>query len=112
MIYFKKNMYYLRRKKAMTLKEISLEMGFSTSQWNNYELGFSFPKFLDLIKISEYFDITESELIHVDLESNELNAQKEEKNLDKIILLQNKIIKIQEEKINELEMNITLLKKL
>lgn len=111
MIYFKKNMSYLRSKKSMTLKEISSEMGFSTSQWNNYELGISFPKFLDLIKISKYFDITESELIHVDLEINQLIAQNEEKSLDKIILLQNKLINIQEEKINELEMVIKQLKK-
>lgn len=111
MIYFRKNLYFLRSKKLMTLKKISKEIGFTSSQWNNYELGLSFPKFLDLIKISEYFDIPESDLIHKNLELNNLTSQKEEINQDETILLQNKIIKMQEEKIKDLEMEILRLKK-
>ena len=111
MIYFRKNLYFLRSKKLMTLKKISKEIGFTSSQWNNYELGLSFPKFLDLIKISEYFDIPESDLIHKNLELNNLTSQKEEINQDETILLQNKIIKMQEEKIKDLEMELLRLKK-
>ena len=111
MIYFKENMFYLRKKKTMTIKELSIDIGFSTSQWNNYELGLSFPKFLDLIKISKYFEISESDLIHVDLKLNELISKKEEEDYENIVMLQNKLIKIQDEKINKLENDITLLKR-
>jgi transcriptional regulator with XRE-family HTH domain len=70
MIYFQKNLSFLRSKKKLTLNKIASELVFSASQWNNYELGFSFPKFLDLIKISKYFEISESTLIHTDIQSN------------------------------------------
>lgn len=112
MIYFKKNISYLRNEKSMTLKEISADAGFSTSQWNNYELGFSFPKFLDLIKISKYFDVSESDLIHFDLQikkiTEEINTKVEQNN---IITLQNKLIKIQEEKISNLQIELINCKK-
>jgi transcriptional regulator with XRE-family HTH domain len=111
MNYFKKNIHFIRSKKELTLKEMSLKIGFTASQWNNYELGYSFPKFLDLIKISKYFGISESDLIHKDLERIEQTSLNEEKNQDEIILLQSKIIKMQEEKINDLEVKLTCLKK-
>ena len=96
----------------MTLNKIASELGFSASQWNNYELGFSFPKFLDLIKISNYFEVPESILIHTDIQSKPMDTTEEsEKNKESIISLQSKIIKMQEEKINELEIKITHLKK-
>ena len=111
MIYFRKNLLYLRAKKSMTLNQIANEIGFTASQWNNYELGNSFPKFLDLIKISKYFNISETDLIHIDLQSIgmfEINSGLE--NQEDINLLQNKLIKMQEEKINRLEMEIQQLK--
>lgn len=110
MIYFKKNLCYLRSKRKMTLRALSKEIGFSLSQLNNYELGLSFPKFLDLIKISKYFEVSESDLIHKNLELNYINSRKEEKNQEEIICLQNKIIKIQDEKIKELEIEVNNLK--
>ena len=110
MIYFQKNLYFLWSKKAMTLKEISEKTNFTPSQWNNYELGLSFPKFLDLIKISKYFEIPESDLIHKDLETNCITSLKEQSNQNEIISHQNKIIKMQEEKINELKKEIIHLK--
>ena len=41
--------------------------GFSSSQWNNWELKTSFPKFEDLLKISNLFEINVSDLIYLDL---------------------------------------------
>ena len=110
MNYFNKNLSFLRSKKEMTLKEISAEIGFTASQWNNYELGLSLPKFLDLIKISEYFEISETDLIHKDLELNKTINQTEKKGQKEIITLQNKLIKIQEETINELKSEIIYLR--
>lgn len=70
---FSKNLTYLRKQKGYKLDEIASKTGFSRSQWNNYELGTSYPKFLDLIKISKYFDISETDLIHIDLELMPIN---------------------------------------
>src|SRR5690554_1250231 len=72
MIYFKENLAHLRKTKGCTLDEIADITGFSRSQWNNYELGISYPKFLDLIKISEYFNVSESDLIHKNLSNEEV----------------------------------------
>lgn len=111
MIFFQKNISLLRTKKSMTLSQITKELGFSVSQWSNYEQGVSFPKFLDLIKISKYFNISESELIHVDIELNDkqktsiVSIKNEE-----IIILQNKLIKVQEDKINDLQNEINKLR--
>lgn len=116
MIYFQKNLIYLRSKKKLTLKEIGVELDFSPSQWNNYELGISFPKFLDLIKISEYFKISETDLIHQNLEykqltaiHNDINGSLIENRSEELIQTQNKLIKIQEEKISELQAQISKL---
>lgn len=109
MIFFNKNLLFLRIKKGMTLKDISKEIGFSTSQWNNYELGYSYPKFLDLIKISKYFNITETDLIHKELEGNN-NSTVNETKMYEVILIQNKILKKLDEKIKFLETEIIELK--
>ena len=109
MIFFNKNLLFLRIKKGMTLKDISKEIGFSTSQWNKYELGYSYPKFLDLIKISKYFDITETDLIHKELEGN-TNSTVNEGKMYEVIFVQNKILKKLDEKIKFLETEIIELK--
>lgn len=111
MIYFQKNLVFLRSKKKMTLNKISSEVGFSTSQWNNYELGLSFPKFLDLIKISRYFEVSETDLIHCDLQVSTILKEKQtEKNIAYTLKIQNKLIKIQEQKIIDLEQKLEELK--
>lgn len=107
MIYFKKNLSFLRSQKDMTLKELSENIGFTTSQWNNYELGLSYPKFLDLIKISRYFEVSETDLIHCDLQvSTILKEKQSEKNITYTLKIQNKLIKIQEQKIIDLEQKL------
>ena len=87
----------------MTLKKINEELGFSPSQWNNYELGTSFPKFLDLIKISKYFEVSETELIHTDLATKQPGTTQTTAQYEEIIELQRKIIKMQDLKINDIE---------
>lgn len=113
MIYFQKNLSYLRSQKKLTLNKIAFELGFTASQWNNYELGFSFPKFLDLIKISKYLNISETDLIHVDLELkniielNLLSKKNDDENSKlELIKIQQKLIGIQEEKIENLKLEI------
>lgn len=72
--FFGENLRTLRKLKDMKLSEIADFTGFSQSQWNNWELGNAFPKFLDLVHISELFGISESDLIHSDLEKCYLNG--------------------------------------
>ena len=83
MVFFNKNISFLRKKKKLTIAVLSSEIGFSTSQWNNYELGISYPKFLDLIKISKYFDVLESDLIHKNIELDKDFSNETPKNKDK-----------------------------
>lgn len=72
MDYFGSNLNYLRLKKGLGQKEIAESLGFSRTQWSNYEKSGSYPKFLDLMKIARYFDISESHLIHTDLSEEEV----------------------------------------
>lgn len=69
---FGKNLRFLRNKRGFTLAEMQANCGFTQSQWNNWELGNAFPKFLDLVEISKLFEISETELIHSNLEDGNL----------------------------------------
>lgn len=114
MILFSKNLSFLRTKKSMTLSQITKDLGFSISQWSNYEQGISYPKFLDLIKISSYFRVSETELIHIDLEYyniENLNSAKVKDLKENIIELQKKIIEDKTEKINNLKKEILRINK-
>lgn len=108
-IFFGENLHYLREKNNLTLQQIANILGFSRSQWNNYEVNTSYPKFLDLIKISKYFDIRESDLIHIDLRSSFNNINKSnnlEENYKQLLdILEERryIIELQKEKIASLE---------
>lgn len=78
---FGKNLRYLREKRGLVLAEIPDFIGFSSSQWNNWELGTSFPKFLDLMEISKIFEVPESTLIHYDVSNAHLTEKQEGENL-------------------------------
>lgn len=66
-LFFGNNLKFLREQENWKLSEIPDNVGFSSSQWNNWELGISYPKFLDLLEISKYFEVSEQDLIHSDL---------------------------------------------
>lgn len=53
-------------RKGKKLKQSDVP-GFSASTWGNYETGFSKPGLDDLLSISKYFGITETQLLHTDL---------------------------------------------
>lgn len=67
-IFFGKNLKILREEMGLKQSQMLDIIGFNQTTWNNYELGKSFPKFLDLIKISKFFDKNEYDLIHTDLQ--------------------------------------------
>jgi len=113
MIYFNKNLSYLRAEKSMTLLQIAKEMNFSSSQWSNYEHGISYPKFLDLIKISKYFNVSETDLIHEDLECQKLIEMSRDLfptdtviYNNELIIIQKKLIQILEEKVDFLNLKL------
>jgi transcriptional regulator with XRE-family HTH domain len=104
MIYFDKNLFYLRTGKGKKIHEIAQENGFSRTQWTNYENNLSFPKFLDLIKIAKYFDVSESDLIHKNLEIETPSKIVKEKKIEESQFdIQNKLIAMQEKEIARLE---------
>lgn len=70
MNYFAKNIKYLRKKNGYKINEMIEVLGFKPSTWNGYELGTSQPYIDGIIKISEFFKIAESDLLHTDLEEN------------------------------------------
>lgn len=111
MIFFGKNLQFLRSKKGLTIKEIADNLEFTRSQWNNYESNLSYPKFLDLVKIAKYFDISENLLIHNDLSKNnqDIDISTSSPELDSYtIQLQKDYIEMQKREIDRLETKIKL----
>lgn len=82
---FGKNLRFLRERKGLKLAEIPDFIGFSGSQWNNWELGTSFPKFMDLIQISKQFEVSETDLLHIDLQNVQvIQKEGEDKNTENV----------------------------
>lgn len=61
---FAENVRFLREYKKLNQAEMLAACGFKQPTWNGYEKGASFPSFKDLIRISDFFEILESDLIH------------------------------------------------
>lgn len=51
--------------------------GFKTTTWSGYEHGKSVPSLSDLMKISKYFEVTETDLLHFPLSDANLNFAKQ-----------------------------------
>lgn len=110
-IYFGKNLKLLREKKGLKQSEMLDLVGFKQTTWNGYENEKSFPKFEDLIKISKFFDISETDLMHKNLEVDTYSTIPVIKIDNSQFDLQNKLIVMQEKEIERLEGEITKLKK-
>jgi transcriptional regulator with XRE-family HTH domain/signal peptidase I len=63
-----KNLKFLRLKEGKNQAEMSAQLGFSRGAWNNYERGESNPTLSDFIRLSKYFGVGETQLLHFDLE--------------------------------------------
>ncbi|MGQ0740178.1 MAG: helix-turn-helix domain-containing protein [Bacteroidota bacterium] len=70
MNFFSKNIEFLRNFHKLKQNEIPDSIGFGRTVWNQYEKGKSYPSFLDLLKISDYFKVGLSELVEIDLTKN------------------------------------------
>jgi transcriptional regulator with XRE-family HTH domain len=69
---FGENLKMLRELDGLKIAEMQSDTGFPRSTWAGYENGSSFPSFKDLIKISDYFGILESDLLRTKLTENDL----------------------------------------
>ena len=67
MKYLAKNLKWLREKRGIKQSEIGAYIGFKSTTWNNYEKGVSKPGLDDLVKMSKYFGVTETQLLHKDV---------------------------------------------
>lgn len=78
MKYFGSNLETLRLKKGLRQYEMSDRLGFERTTWGNYERGKSFPKLEDFFKIAKYFGVSESDLLNVDMQNVQVNAEEED----------------------------------
>jgi transcriptional regulator with XRE-family HTH domain len=65
--YLKNNLRFLRENKGLNQVEMSHQLGFSRSTWNNYERGKSNPTLEDLERIAKYFGVKISSILEIDL---------------------------------------------
>ena len=67
MLFFAKNLKFLRELKGVKQADMLELSGFKQSTWNGYERGVSTPNIDDLIRISDFFKIPESDLLHTEI---------------------------------------------
>lgn len=72
--YFGNNLKYLRELEGLKQHEMHGAIGFKQSTWNGYEKETSSPNLKDLIEISDYFGIAESDLLHINISDSDLNT--------------------------------------
>ena len=57
-------------------------VGIAQTTWNNYEKGVSKPKYEDLIKISDKFEVPVDDMLKLDLSKGNLKGNEKSKNID------------------------------
>ncbi len=62
---FAENIKFLREHKGLKQADMLAAIGFNYKTWNTYERAASYPKYEDLEKISQYFGVTETHLLHI-----------------------------------------------
>ncbi len=72
MLFFAKNLKFLRELKGVKQSDMLELCGFKQSTWNGYERGVSTPNIDDLIRISDFFKIPESDLLHTEIAEKNL----------------------------------------
>ncbi|MGN7787383.1 helix-turn-helix domain-containing protein [Niabella sp. 22666] len=73
--FFGQNLKFLREKNNWKQSQMIDLVGVKASTWGMWENEKSYPNFLDLLKISNYFGVKETELIHSDLSNAHLNEK-------------------------------------
>ena len=86
MNFFATNLKYLREKRGLKQYEAAAQLEFEQSTYNGYENGKSRPYLDGIIRISEFFKVGETELLHTDLskqgEYSDKNGRGEKHKID------------------------------
>jgi transcriptional regulator with XRE-family HTH domain len=77
--FFAKNIKSLRKAKGLTQAQMLDLLGFKQSTWNGYETGLSQPYMDGLIKISDFFNVSLSDLIERELNISTTHHSPDEK---------------------------------
>lgn len=75
MKYFSKNIRFLRQQAGLSQADIERKLEIKRSTWNNYESGLSKPYVEALIEIAKFFNVTEGDLLHLNLSKNSAAAK-------------------------------------
>lgn len=75
MKYFSKNIRFLRQQAGLSQADIERKLEIKRSTWNNYESGLSKPYVEALIVIAKFFDVTEGDLLHLNLSKHAADAK-------------------------------------
>lgn len=67
MKYFSKNVRFLRQQAGLRQYDVEKVLDVKRTTWNNYESGLSRPTLEGFVQIAQYFDVSESDLLHVDI---------------------------------------------
>lgn len=78
-VFFGQNLKFLRKTKGYNRDEMASSLGFTSSTLGNYEANYSKPKFDDLLRICQFFGISLTELVEMDLSLTEVNEKKTKK---------------------------------
>jgi transcriptional regulator with XRE-family HTH domain len=70
---FSENVKILRENEGLKQANMLDIIGFPRSTWNNYERGASMPNVEDLIKISHFFGVLESDLLHTEVAESDMH---------------------------------------
>ena len=68
MIYFTKNLKFLRERKFTNKRVFIKDIGFRDTRWANFESGRSVPTLKVFIQIAKYFNINETDLLHTNFQ--------------------------------------------
>jgi transcriptional regulator with XRE-family HTH domain len=106
MIFFSKNLKYLRKQRDIDQRELADSIGVKSNTISNYENGVSQPDYTILETVKKFFNIDAESLLYDDISSESkksriLNAESNDPNL----------IKYFSERIEELSATNALLKK-
>ena len=82
MNYIAGNIKFLRESRGLKQSEMLDSIGIAQTTWNNYEKGVSRPKYDDLIKISNTFDVSIDDLLKADLSKGNLIDKAKSKKFD------------------------------
>jgi len=72
MQYFPSNLKFLRNKGGFTQAEIKYHLEIEPTTWSNYERGKSVPNLELFYKISKFFQVSEHDLLNIDLEKGKV----------------------------------------